>query len=629
MPLQNHTGHRRRSGHVLIAVIFLSLCATVTLADDDRHSPNAVDSSFKRGFDPEKVRVVTLTISPDEFAAMQPHKPGNGLFGFFKPPEVPKNTDGTQREVHQNHMGIDLPWSAGTLTIDGRQFGQVGIRYKGNGTIGDAEKTIKKSIRIELDHLGGTEKFLGTRTINLHCGVTDPSKCRETMTYFIYRKAGVPAPGTSFAEVRLNVSGKYDSELWGLYTLVEHVDNRFLRAHFGTDAGLLMKPEGVRDLEHHGDEWELYRKSYLPKRKATKDEIARIIAFAKLVHKADDESFQREIGSYIDIEAYLRFLAATSFVSNPDCFFILGHNYYLYLHPETAQFHFIPWDVDLALGNFPVIGTNNQQMNLSLTHPYGGKHRLTDRLLAIPQVAHQYQQILKQLSSGAFEQSMLLERAERFQAIAKDLIVRDKQAAEARGEDTNTGLRGVLGGTTPTLARFIQKRVMSLHGQMAGTVTGFVPSGGMAGGVFKMGSMLAEPMLASIDTNGDSLASRDEWLSTVNKLFSTCQTNDDGKVTQQELGEAINGLMSTSKKEVHESPATGFGLGTFMAGPIVQRADANKDGNVDLDELLSAASKLFDEFDRDKQGKLDEDTFCDLIDVLFLPIQFAKPPAGK
>src|SRR5262249_36021201 len=162
--------------------------------------------------------------------------------------------------------------------------------------------------------------------------------------------AGVPAPGTSFAEVRLTVEGKYDSELWGLYTLVEHVDNRFLRTHFGSDTGLLMKPEGLRDFEHHGNDWERYRKTYLPKRKATDNETARIIAFTKLVHKADNDSFEREIGSYIDIEAYLRFLAVTSFVSNPDCFFILGHNYYLYLHPRTGQFHFIPWDVDLSMG---------------------------------------------------------------------------------------------------------------------------------------------------------------------------------------------------------------------------------------------------------------------------------------
>lgn len=621
---------------VLFATFLSSLCAIALFtnpasiwADDNRDPTKVANPSLKRGFDSEKIWKVTITIPPDEFAAMQPHKPGGGLFGFWKPPGVPKNSDGTDREIHRNNFGMDLPWASGTLTIDGRTFCQVGIRYKGNGTIGDAEKTIKKSIKIDLDRLNGTEKFLGAKTINLHCGVTDPSKCRETMAYFAYRAAGVPAPGTSFTEVWLTVAGKYDSEFWGLYTLVEHVDNRFLRTHFGSDAGLLMKPEGLREIEHHGDDWEKYKKTYVPKRQPTKDEIARIVAFAKLVHKADDDAFEREIGLYIDIEAYLRFLAATSFVGNPDCFFILGHNYYLYLHPTTGQFHFIPWDVDLSLGNFPVIGTNRQQMNLSLTHPYGGKHRLTDRLLAIPKVAEQYQQLLKQLASGAFDKATLLQAAERFQVTVNDLVGRDRKAAETRGEDTNTGLRGIVGGTTPSLARFIENRVASMHGQMAGTVKGFIPSGGMSGGVFKMGSMLAEPILASIDTDKDSLASRDEWLSTVEKIFSTCRTNEDGKVTQQELAEAINAIASKPKKESDDNAQPGFGLGTFMAGPIVQRADANRDGNVDRDEILTAASKLFDEFDQAKTGKLDEDTFCELIDLLFLPVQFAKNATAK
>ena len=77
-----------------------------------------------------------------------------------------------------------------------------------------------------------------------------------------------------------------------------------------------------------------------------------MIAFARLVHKADDATFRKEIGSYLDIDSYLRFLAATAFVANSDSFFVLGHNYYLYLHPKTNKLHFIPWDLDRAFANF-------------------------------------------------------------------------------------------------------------------------------------------------------------------------------------------------------------------------------------------------------------------------------------
>src|SRR5262249_41537636 len=156
------------------------------------------------------------------------------------------------------------------------------------------------------------------------------------------------------------------------------------------------------------DNWDVYKKQYLAKREPTADEISRVIAFARLVHKADDDEFQKEIGRYLDVDAYLRFLAATAFVANSDSFFVLGHNYYVYLHPTTGRFHFIPWDLDRAFANFPILGSNNQQMNLSFTHPYGGTHRLTDRLLASPAVGEKYQRLLAELKNTCFEKERLL-----------------------------------------------------------------------------------------------------------------------------------------------------------------------------------------------------------------------------
>ena len=50
--------------------------------------------------------------------------------------------------------------------------------------------------------------------------------------------------------------------------------------------------------------WDRYKKAYAPKRDATKDEAARLIAFARLVHKADDATFRKELGSYLDVDGW-------------------------------------------------------------------------------------------------------------------------------------------------------------------------------------------------------------------------------------------------------------------------------------------------------------------------------------
>ena len=294
---------------------------------------------------PLDVVPVRLTIPATEYAAMQPRRAAGGFPGFGPAPkDPPPVADG--RELHRNTFGMDLPWAAGDVTIGDQTFNDVGVRYKGNGTIGDAARTAKKSLKIDLDRRGGGGRYLGSKSINLHCGVADPSHFREAFGYALYRAAGVPAPRTGFAEVWLTVPGQFADRPVGLYTLTEEVDGAFLRDRFGTDAGLLMKPEGLRDFEDKGADWKRYAGQYRPKREPTADEAKRVIAFAKMVHKADDAAFAADVGDRLEVDGYLRFLAVTSLIANPDSLFTGGHNYYLHLHPKTGRLQFLPWDLD-------------------------------------------------------------------------------------------------------------------------------------------------------------------------------------------------------------------------------------------------------------------------------------------
>lgn len=425
-------------------------------------------------FDPVKVWPVHITLSAEEFAAIQPR----GGFGFGPPPKEPAKPADPKREVHRSQFGSDLVWGTGSVTVGDETFEKVGIRYKGNGTIMDTARTMKKSFKIDLDRAGGTGRFGGSKTINLHCGVTDPSKCREMLAYEVYRAVGVSASRTTLAEVRLTVPGKYDKELLGIYTIVEDVSKPFLKDRFGDDKGLLMKPERLREFEDLGDDWDTYKKAYAPKRDVTADESKRLIAFAKLVHKADDETFRKEIGSYLDVDGYLRYLAATAFLSNVDSFFVLGHNYDLYLHPKTNKLHFIPWDLDRAFANFNIMGSAAQQMDLSLTHPYPGTHRLTDRLLAAPEIAAQYQKLLKDLAGTAFDKERLLKRVAAVEEAVKEPLTRDAKAVAARKEGPG-GFGGF--GVPPPLKEFVEKRTTSVAAQLAGTSKGYVPIGRFPG----------------------------------------------------------------------------------------------------------------------------------------------------
>lgn len=55
----------------------------------------------------------------------------------------------------------------------------------------------------------------------------------------------------------------------------------------------------------------------------------------------------------------------------------------------------------------------------------------------------------------------------------------------------------------------------------------------------------------------------------------------------------------------------GFNAGAMLAGPIMQHADANKDGKVSREEFLAAAEKVFADLDKDKKGELNERQLAD------------------
>src|SRR5262249_4336927 len=221
-------------------------------------------------------------------------------------------------------------------------------------------------------------------------------------------------------------------EYVGLYTLIEHVGNAFLKDHFKSAKGLLLKPEGVRGLDYLGEDWKAYEQRYRPKTEAPKALQKRFIAFTRLVNRGSDEEVRKGIGSYLDIDEFLRFVAVNGFIVNLDSFLALGHNYFMYLRPDTKKIVFIPWDLDLSFGAFPMGGSREQQLDLSITHPHPGQNKLIDRLLAIKDINDKYQKILKDLAATCFTKEKLLADIDAIDKATKDSLAREKKAVAAR-----------------------------------------------------------------------------------------------------------------------------------------------------------------------------------------------------
>lgn len=496
-------------------------------------------------FDATKVWPLHLELSAKEYEAMQPAAPGG--FGFpgggFPGRPAPAPKPAGDRKTHRSVFGTEFPIARGTIFHGETKSGDVAVRYKGNSTYLASARNLKRSFKIDVDEFVDGQKFLGLKTLNLHCGVHDPSKLREALAYEVFRAASVPAPRTAFVELTLTVPGKYDKELVGFYTLAEAVNKPFLKRHFQTDKGLLMKPERVRGLDYLGDDWEKYETTYQPKREPTKAEKDRTIAFAKLVNRGTDAEFAEKIGEYLDVDAFLKFQAATAMVANLDSFFTNGHNYYLYLHPETNRFHFIPWDTDLSLGNFAFFGNAAQQSDLSLTKPYA-QNKLADRVLALKGTSEKYRAIAKEMAGNAFAKERVLKVAAGLEAAAQEPLAREAKATAARKEPANPG-GGAFGAKPPTLENFVAKRVESIAAQLDGKSTGFVPQAfGPPGGGFGPPpgqGQIAKPFFDAMDADKNGKVTEAE----MKKLFADWDTNGDGNLDPAEVAAGMQKLVPT------------------------------------------------------------------------------------
>lgn len=562
--------------------------------------------------------------------------------GAQQPAKPAEKSEDDPLERHKNAgFGLEFPWAHASLAENGKTYADVGIRYKGNASYMASSRGLKRNFKIGLDRYDDNLRYFGFKTINLNAGAMDPSHEREALAFAVFRAAGVPAPRTAYAVVTLTVTGKYDKEFLGLYTMIEQVDKTFLKDRFKNNKGVLMKPERLRGLEYLGDDWDRYKDRYQPKHDPSKKEGQRVIDFARLVNKADDDQFRKEIDSYLDVDEFLRFIAVNALLSNLDSFLSVGHNYYLYLNPETNKFVFIPWDMDLSFAGFPMGGSPDQQTDLSLMHPHSGTNKLIDRLLAVPEVKEKYQKLLKELSSTCFTKEKLLKEIEAVEAVIKEPLAREKKAVAARKEGAagpGPGFGppgGGMFGRSMDLRTFADKRTASVEAQLAGTSKGYVPTGfgpgGPGGGQGGMGpgNFMAKPLLEALDADKDGKLSKEELLAGAVKFFKECDKGKTGSITENALADGINRLMpGPPGGGPGPGGPGGFGPGNHFAALFFKRAAPDKDGKLALEKFLATTETLFTEADKDKKGKLDESTLAAAINRLLPPPRFGPPGFG-
>jgi CotH kinase protein len=240
----------------------------------------------------------------------------------------------------------------------------------------------KKSWKITLEHTGqGGNRLAGMTRINLKSMYNDPSQMREALAWGLFRKAGVPAARHTYAKLA------FDTTYYGLFSVIEQVDRRFLKDHFGgNDRGNLYKAYcgdvGCATLEHRvgpdGDDSgrQYFRadgddRTYRLKTNeddpgaASYDDLA---TFIRTINgtglpggdgRFDTDAFRESVDGIMNARAFLRWAGVNLLLGSWDNYYATPSNYYLYNSGRQGgaadfrhapYFTFIPWDYDNCLG---------------------------------------------------------------------------------------------------------------------------------------------------------------------------------------------------------------------------------------------------------------------------------------
>ena len=252
---------------------------------------------------------------------------------------------------------IDNPmWAAATVEFEGDVWTNVGIRFKGNSSLRDSwgSGSLKMPLKLDFDEFEDeypeidNQRFYGFKQLSLSSNYRDDSFMRETVAYGVFDEMGVTTPETAFYEVYVDYGE--GPTYFGLYTMVEVVDDTVIETNFEDDSGNVYKPEGIGssfaadsfnetdfDKETNGDEADY------------SDILALYDVLASDQRLTDPAAWRTDLEAVFDVDTFLRWLATNTVIQNWDTYGVAYHNYYLYTNPATGQLTWIPWDNNESL----------------------------------------------------------------------------------------------------------------------------------------------------------------------------------------------------------------------------------------------------------------------------------------
>ena len=337
--------------------------------------------------------------------------------------------------------GVDRP---ADMEVDGERLAQVGIRCKGNSSLGI--NSSKKPFNVTTDAFVKGQDLWGFDVINFNNNWSDPSLLREA----IMLTAIAPyAPVPRFAFARVTANGEY----LGVYLMVEQVKAEWVDHWFDGDGGTVIRGDSPTDIRFDssplvwwGEDLARYKAGYEVKGRAAASDEG-YTALREMIRALDAPEaeggfgaadYEAGIWGALNVDSALWYLASINIMAHYDSYYV-GKNYYLYLGESDSRFNVINWDMGLGFGTFGWPGESGMPgpgvggFDPALVDPFGQEalatRPLIRRLLAVPTYRADYLAHYRTLLQTVFTSDWMLEVGQTYQDLISE-AARDEVAAQ-------------------------------------------------------------------------------------------------------------------------------------------------------------------------------------------------------
>jgi hypothetical protein len=310
------------------------------------YGAQATDLSAAREPDGSDLWVIEWHASPGQPNPEGAGSPAGPEDAASSPERIPETGDLTEEilgydvllelgiEVEPEHvtsLEIDpYTYVPGHLVYQGRRYGPVGVRLKGQNSF--QPFSMKPSFRINIDEYVEGAKFFQLDDMTINNMNDDFSMMHERLAYWVARQLG-PASRANHAVLTVN------GEHYGLYTNVETVKWHMVARWFDDPTGPLFEATDVD-----------FVASYIPvyEHESGPDDRSMLVATAEALLAADADEAIATVGGYVEMSEFLGYWAMAAVIGQFDAFPYSdpGDDYFVYADPGTDRLWFMPWGMD-------------------------------------------------------------------------------------------------------------------------------------------------------------------------------------------------------------------------------------------------------------------------------------------